>query len=43
MWGMECITHNASQIQKDDDLSKMIHVSKFGYAKFLRLAWNARN
>jgi len=45
IWGMECIPHNAfSQIEKDDDLAEMIHVSsKFGYAKLLRLAWNACN
>jgi hypothetical protein len=44
MWGMECIPHSAfSQIEKDDDLIEMIRVSKFGYAKPFRLAWNAYN
>jgi hypothetical protein len=44
MWGMECIPHSAfSQIEKDDDLAEMIWVSKFGYAKPVRLACNAYN
>jgi hypothetical protein len=45
MWGMECIPHSVSfsQIEKDDDLAEMIWVSKFGYAKLVRLAWNAYN
>jgi hypothetical protein len=44
MWGMECIPRSAfSQIEKDDDLAEIIQVSKFGYAKLVRLAWNAYN
>jgi hypothetical protein len=38
-----CGEWSVSLIEKDDDLAEMIWVSKFGYAKPLRLAWNAYN
>jgi len=46
MWGVGFIPRNVfSWIEKDDDLAKTISISmnKVGYAKPLKLAWDAHN